>query len=407
MSEVAAEEQKPPAAEAEAEAEAETSNGDDDNKPGEDAPNAEKIAYLRKKLPKPMAKPDKNAHERWLQGLQNEISTLQKKRSGLYAEAKKKRQGTGTIKDEREAATERMRELVKEKDRIKDERRVLLDRQKIIREQQDKLREQSKAMRDELGRFTDMESINRKIRELEMEQQTGSLSLADEKALVKRIEQLNRMRGDVMKFVAHSDGAKKTSEGTKGLSMRISELSAQLKEAGSKIVEQKAVLSAIDAKAGNRDEQIAPLIAEAEKVNKVIEQKMAEVREKRKVWREDNDVYYVYMRKVREIRTELRALEDIEYQKQREEEQKAYEAELAKQKPWLEEIALCDQLTAYLKRLLPEDEAAASTAAPEAASSKPDTMTLPDGTVVKAMKRKDSSQYGGSTKKKKKGKKKE
>ena len=58
--------------------------------------------------------------------------------------------------------------------------------------------------------------------------------------------------------------------------MRISELSAQLKEAGSKIVEQKAVLSAIDAKAGNRDEQIAPLIAEAEKVNKVIEQKMAD-----------------------------------------------------------------------------------------------------------------------------------
>lgn len=377
---------------------------EDADKPGPDASNEEKIAYLRKKLPKHLAKPDRNVYDRGLQSLQSEVTTLQKKRSALYAEAKMKRQGGGAIKDEREAARKQMRTLVKEKDRIKDERRALLDQQKLIKEQQDKLREQSKAMKDELGRFTDMASIDRKIRELEMEQQTGNLTLPQEKDLVKRIEQLHRMRGEVLKFVNHSNGTKKSTESTKELSAQISELSVQLKEAGSKILEQKNVLIAIDAKAGNREDQIAPLIAEAEKANAVIEEKMAEIRSKRQAWKKDNDEYYTYMLKVREIRTELRALEDIEYQKRREEERIAYEAEVAKQKPWLEEIALCDQLTSYLKRLIPQEESTA--ASTEESNTQPDTITLADGTVVKAMKRKETSSYGTSTKKGKKKRKK-
>ena len=60
---------------------------EDTDKPGPDASNEEKIAFLRKKLPKQRAKPDRNVHERSLQSLQSEVTTLQKKRSALYAEA--------------------------------------------------------------------------------------------------------------------------------------------------------------------------------------------------------------------------------------------------------------------------------------------------------------------------------
>ena len=57
-----------------------------------------------------------------------------------------------------------------------------------------------KAMREQMGPMKSVEDMDKKIRQLETKQSTTSLSLTDEKELIKEIETLKTARREIQKF---------------------------------------------------------------------------------------------------------------------------------------------------------------------------------------------------------------
>ena len=276
------------------------------------------------------------------------------KRGKILKTIKARQSGGAGFREEKDKARKVMGALVKTKNGIMDERKVLFAQRDAIRASTDRLKEASRNMKGELGRFTSVQDIDNKIQQLHHRQNTTNMSLSEEKDLIKQIDQLTGMKKTVDAFARHNDKLRKEADSGKGLSTLISEKNKALKEIGEKIVQAKKDIEAIERRQSSAQADVSPLREELDKLKQEQDKKIALIKEKRKNWRVVNDEYYEYVQELRKVKAIIRKKEDEAYQKEKEERRKEIEAELATQKPWLEELALCDVLIKYLTGLLPK-----------------------------------------------------
>jgi len=163
------------------------------------------------------------------------------------------------------------------------------------------------------------------------------------------------------------------SKGTdKGIKEQIADLKIQVADASERLSVQRSQLEAIDAKTqGHAD--IPALKKERDDLRKQQDAKRAEKAVILTEWRKKNDEWWMFQQAVRKQRDEARKKEQEEWEKRKEEQRKEREAELLTQKPWMDEIALCDVLSAYLRKL---DGSSAAPAAGAAAAAKTDSPAL-------------------------------
>ena len=308
------------------------------------------------KLPPRMDRPDRNAYDRNKAALEADIKTLTAKREKMFQSIKDAEGGGSDTREARSTLLDSMKELVAGVRVVRKQKEDLFSKRNAIFDQQKKERETLKSMRESLDRFKSVEDIDNAIKKMEYEQSTSSMTLNEEKAMMLKIKEMVKMKGAVAEY----DTAAKALKAKDGAGDELKVLcSAKVKEVEAvqaKITVVKAELDKLNVVRDSKRGKVQPLRDEHTKIKKQIDDKYTELKAGNAKWRKDNDKFFDHMNKVKVIKAQIRKAEDELYQKEREEERREREIEEEKQKPWLQEIALCDNLMAYLNGCKPSED---------------------------------------------------
>lgn len=232
--------------------------------------------------------------------------------------------------------------LIKEKQALRAELNAIkASNDKILQEKKD-----AKAS----VKYGSVDEINKQIQILQTRQETTSMSLAEEKKLIKEIDALQQSKSLVSSLKDKDAAMDDIKVRRKALGEQINakdkEIDAQSKEMDAIVQELNTLNAAQDSKRG----AIKGLFTERDAVKKQIGEKLKEKDALRDAFREQNDQWYDYQRAVKAQKKMQYEAEKAEREKERAEYEAALEAEEAKKIPYEEEQALCDFLANFLER---------------------------------------------------------
>jgi uncharacterized coiled-coil DUF342 family protein len=342
-------------------------------------------------------KPDKVAFEAELKELTDAIDALKDARAKTQ-EKIELTMSTSESKSETQVARTKLNELKAAKNALINEKKVMKDQLDSASNENDKLLNEKKAARSNM-RFGSVEEIDKEIKALQHKQETTSMSLNEEKKLLKDIEGLKVSK----RFV---DGLKSTDasildvkEQKKIIKQKIAAKDKEIDEYSKQIKDITETLKSLNEKDTSKKDAIGVLFKERDELRKEMTAKIAEKDAVRAAFREKNDAFYLNQRAVRR----QKQLQYEEEKRKRDEADAEYqakiEAEEAKKIPYEEEQGLCEFLANYLERtyLSTEEEKGEET-------KKPDTVEVKDDPFagMKAVGKNDEEEYFGKGKGKKK-----
>lgn len=325
-----------------------------DSKAKRQRPAVEELYDLTKPIPK-VEKPNQTKHDQDIEALNAEIDTLKDSKNALQKKIESGLNGgkSSAANQDKDA----LRVLRNKKGKLIDEKKLLRSKLDLLKQQADNLMNDRKAAKANV-RFSDVAAIDAEIAKLKLKQETTSMSLSEEKKLVKEIDVLQSSKS------VFSDLKDKDSEIDQALSSRkdiAAKISAKDKEidAVQKEIEEKQKI--VDAQRDSESEirkNMTSLKSERDAIKKQIGDKIEERNKIREEFQKENDMWYDYQRALKA----QKKLQFEEEKKKREEERAAYlaakEAEEAKKIPYEEEQLLCDYLAEYLtKTYLSDDDA--------------------------------------------------
>jgi uncharacterized coiled-coil DUF342 family protein len=240
---------------------------------------------------------------------------------------------------------------------LRTQKNALIEQKKVMRAEMDKIRastdkliKDKKDTRSNVKDFDTLEKIQAEITKLRKMQETTTMTLNQEKKILKDIDGLQASKKFVSQLKDQDGGldnakAQRTTiaEQIKAKDKEIDALSKELDEimAGMKEHNEKDTL---------KRESINGLFQERDEFKKQMSEKLKEKDSIRDVFREQNNKWFNFQRAIR-------AQKQLQYEaekKEREAEKTAYlakiEEEEAKKIPYEEEQALCEFLAGYLER---------------------------------------------------------
>jgi len=211
-------------------------------------------------------------------------------------------------------------------------------------------------MKKKLG-YENAAEIDTKIRGLEYEMMTESLSLKKEKEIMVKISQLKASKPLVGKYAAME-----STVGTDGsvapMKAKMGDVMDQLKEAREN---KKAAQAAYTKLIESRQKQIGDmpeLFEQREALNKQVREQIEIRNAKRDEFNKANREFQAYMAEVRSIRNEKYKLERAEKQAEWESRKQLEKADEVPEIPFVAEITYIENTTAYLKALKPKEAGA-------------------------------------------------
>lgn len=242
-----------------------------------------------------------------------------------------------------------MQLLKKQKQKLIEEKKAIRSQLDTLKAAGDKLAKDRKDTRSAV-RFGTIEEINNEIKKLQKRQETTSMSLNEEKKLVREMDALMASKDKIKDLKSKEldfEGvkAKRTAinNSIKAKDKEIDAVSKEMDGVGSKI-------KALSEKQTDKRSVLDGFFKERDRLNKEIKAVLKEKDGIRDAFREVNNTWYNAQRAVK-------ARQKIEYEaekKKREEEHQAYlkkvEEEEAKKIPYEAEQGLCDYLADYLER---------------------------------------------------------
>lgn len=290
-------------------------------------------------------KPNKEEHEKELAELTAALDKLKEERQAIQAKIdetldKNKNTGIGKERDELQKLRSSKNALIEEKKAI----RAKLDQ---ARNEADKIMKDRKDARSNI-RFTNVEEIDAEIAKLHRKQETTTMSLTEEKKLIKEIDALKNSK----KFVATLKDKETAMDDVKAQRKTIQELIAakdkEIDGFAKQIEDKMIVIKSMNEKDSEKRDKLQGWFKERDELRQKFSDKLKEKDALRADFREKNNAWYNFQRA-------LRAQKKMQYEeekKKREEEHQAYlkkiEEEEAKKIPYEEEQALCDYLADYL-----------------------------------------------------------
>jgi uncharacterized coiled-coil DUF342 family protein len=244
-------------------------------------------------------------------------------------------------------------------------------------------------------KFSSVAEIDREISKLQRKQETSSMSLADEKRLIKEIESLQN--------------SKRTLEDLKSKQGDIDTLKIERKQIQAELTAKDKEIDSIQKDIDKQtNSQVDDLVKERDALKGTMDEKFKEKKALQTSFREQmNDWYH----NQRAIKAQRQIQYDAE-KKRREEEHAAFlkkkEEEELKKTPYEEEMALCDFLVDYLQKTYP-DEFTAEGEGEASTDKKTDVVAVKDDPFagMKAVKKDEDDFFVGKGAKsagKKKGK---
>lgn len=269
-------------------------------------------------------------------------------------------------------------------------------------------RDDSKKARSNV-RFSNPAAVNDRIRELEMRQQTESLSLNDEKTILRELAELNEAKKAMAHLVESKESAAAAGEAEqdawKSLSNRIKTKSDEIKAVSKRLNAQREIFEGLQTQKNAVRASLPDLFKRREELGLELKNIGQEISATHKAYHEQMGKYMVWKREMDKVRYEQRQKEYREQQERAAEEQRKLEEEEAKRHPWEKEMGLCDALVATLVELVPEAKAAIAEESKGGEGTNTNVRAVSnDG--LRVMKKEVEDDWGGLSKKKsKKGKK--
>eukprot|EP00753_Platysulcus_tardus_P021166 PLAT8650.1.p3 GENE.PLAT8650.1~~PLAT8650.1.p3 ORF type:complete len:539 (+),score=334.82 PLAT8650.1:31-1617(+) len=293
------------------------------------------------------------AHDREQTALTNQIVDLGGNRGSRDRDAAGGK-ADDRPKSELTLAREKMAELRTQKDTVHTERRELFDRRDRLSKARERMFEDVKKLRDQM-RYRSVEQVDVEISRLEMEQQTTSMSLVEEKALLKEIDALKASRRAVG---AYADSSAELDKSTAELKELRKEIGVKTEKLNKLKADLAAVKEAFDAARGagsEAREELKGLYRERQTLRKQKTALVGKIRAVRNEFYSKNDVFYNYLREFKKRKADYFAKQD-ELRAAEIQARKAEAKAAAAMAPVQKKMQTCDQLITYLNRLSPATE---------------------------------------------------
>lgn len=253
-----------------------------------------------------LQKPDKAKLQRETDAIQAEITALQAESKAYKAKIEKINSDRDGSKGESDAARSVMQALNADKKQLMNERNALQQSRDAARDKINAKMNTEKAMRTEL-KFSSVESIDSQIRELETRQARTTMSLNDEKKIIKDIKALQMSKKTVLELKQMKEAIDQLKVEKAAIDKACAEKTQELKVLGERITAQRAVLDNL-----NKDN------AETRDAVPALRNKMTELREK------SNEKY----QQMKAMRASFKAQEEAYYAQLAEEKARKKEAYL-------------------------------------------------------------------------------
>lgn len=276
--------------------------------------------------------------------------------TGRNEEIKKIRDAISKINDitkgsktETDAAKATMSELQAERKVLMDERALILADRDIMRADNDALKNNESKIRAEL-KFKDLAQCEAKIKELERAQAQTSMTLNEEKKILKDIKTLNDSKKHFEKL-NELQGARDKSKLTKeDIDKRYAEKMVQVDEVTARIAAHRAVMDKLFGANSAQREGIPAMYKQIDEIKADVSTKRDEIHQLEDAFRKGEDAYFAAVKEEKK-RIEAERVAEAEKRKAEKEqrEREALEAEL-RRVPFEAEIELCDAITAYLEK---------------------------------------------------------
>mmetsp|Transcript_37155 Transcript_37155/g.54659 ORF Transcript_37155/g.54659 Transcript_37155/m.54659 type:complete len:564 (+) Transcript_37155:42-1733(+) len=371
---------------------AESSGKNRNNRGDRNDTPVEELFDLTKPL-KRVEKPDKDGHEKQLLAIEEEIENLKKKKATLQTKIDKAwdSNSNSAASKERDALSA----LRAKKSALINEKREIRDRLNAMKAKTEKLFDDRKAAKQTV-KFTNPKDIEKELRRLQLRQETTSMSLQDEKKLIKEMDFLEKSKKTVASMEDKEVELQNSKEQRKAIYDEITSKDKEIDAVQAEITEKTKVVTSLSEKETNNRGEIDGLFKERETLNEEIKSKHQEKNTLKSAFRVANNEWYSYQRA-------LRAQKKIQYEeerKRREEEKAEYlkklEEEELKKIPYEEEQALCEYLANYLTVTYLEPlEKASDDATATNGNSKKDVIAVTDDPFanMKPMKKKNDEAF--------------
>ena len=262
-------------------------------------------------------------------------------------------------------AKARLNEIKTKSRMLQQEKRNIYDQISAADDLKKQQQDLTQRLKSQLSLFS-VDEIERRIKALELQQQTTSLSVKEDKKMMEEIKRLSANKPMIRQY-------DEAQESLKGVRDHHNTLYAQLKAknaelGGVKEEEEKCkeALEGVKSKDEAKRSDIPALFKERDGLRKEIIDHRDTIRKLRDEFNDRRREWQTFLRQQKEVKEkewrERKAARQAEYDAQK----KAYEEEQAKRDPWEEEKLICDQLISFVEKLMPKkDEAKAEAKAVE------------------------------------------
>jgi len=312
---------------------------------------SEELYDLSKPIPRE-EKPDKTKHDDDIEAINTSINALKDEKQVIQDKIDDAMEGGRNSQVSREF--EALQSLFRKKSALINEKKGMRSRLDFVKKQADTLINERKAAKANM-RYGDVESINTEIKKLKRRQETTSMSLGEEKRLIKDMDALESSKkylADVKTADASITDVKESRKSIQG------ELNAKDKEIDAvqvEIDEKKEAMGSLRDSEKENNQNLTSLKNDRDELKNKIGDLMDSRNALRQEFREANNKWYDYQRAVK-------AQKKLQYDEKKKKENEEYEAYLkqkeeeeAKKVPYEEEMGLCDYLVAHLTKTYLDD----------------------------------------------------
>jgi len=296
---------------------------------------------------KRVERPSKDKHEAELAVLSEEVEAMKVKRQEIQSKIDEVMDSnrTSAVSKERDA----LARLRSQKGALITEKKAIRARLDATRNQSERLFEGQKAAKQSV-KFTNIADIDAEIKKLQRRQETTSMSLSEEKRLIKEMDALQASKKLVAQLKTQEVNLENVKEQRKLIAVEIAAKDKEIDAVQAEIDVQQTKIKSMSEKETDSRSKIQGLLSERDTIRSEINDKLKEKDKARQIFREANNAWYDYQRAIRA----QRKMQQEEERRQREEERlailKAREEEELKKIPYEEEQMLCDYLADYLTK---------------------------------------------------------
>lgn len=301
-----------------------------------------------KEAAKSIARPNKTEFDAKIVALNDEVQDFNERLSEVDTKIAEAKSSGGDQSEELREARATMKSLRERKDAIMRDRAEIAALQKSAKASLDSRITAGRSMRAEL-KYTSPQDIDKQIASLEKRQSTTSMSLKDEKVLLKEIDQLKQSKKLVSHLAANNDSISSERKTSQSISEQLTAKNAELDILKKKIEEQKIILESLNEANSERRAVLPALFKDKDSLRKEKQAKVELIKALRMEFRTLENEFRAHQREVRRVRNEARKAEDEARKAELDKRRQEAEAEELKRVPYEEEMELCEYLTNYLE----------------------------------------------------------